>query len=79
LSTQVSWAGKRKHSLSLSLSPPLNLNLFPVSDLISDVVFREKRAMPLIVDPGLYSTAKADIYGATPQRSLPTAFKLFTG
>lgn len=39
----------------------------------------EKRAMPLIVDPGLYSTTKADIYGATPQRSLPTAFKLFTG
>ncbi|KAJ6770397.1 GLYCOSYLTRANSFERASE [Salix purpurea] len=39
----------------------------------------EKRGMPLIVDPGLYSTIKADIYGATPLRSLPTAFKLFTG
>ncbi|KAB5534622.1 hypothetical protein DKX38_017708 [Salix brachista] len=50
-----------------------------VSDLISDAVFREKRGMPLIVDPGLYSTIKADIYGATPLRSLPTAFKLFTG
>jgi hypothetical protein len=50
-----------------------------VSDLISDVVFRDKRAMPLIVDPGLYSTTKADIYWAMPRRSLPTAFKLFTG
>ncbi|KAB5557347.1 hypothetical protein DKX38_008256 [Salix brachista] len=66
------WAEKRKHSLSL------NLNLFPVSDLISNAVYREKRGMPLIVDPGLYSTTKANIYGATPLRSLPTAFKLFT-
>lgn len=39
----------------------------------------DKRAMPLIVDPGLYSTTKSDIYWATPRRSLPTAFKLFTG
>ncbi|CAI0437721.1 unnamed protein product [Linum tenue] len=39
----------------------------------------EKRAMPLIVDPGLYSTTKEDIFGANPRRPLPTAFKLFTG
>ncbi|KDP27062.1 hypothetical protein JCGZ_20997 [Jatropha curcas] len=39
----------------------------------------EKRAMPLIVDPGLYSNTKSDIYWATPRRSLPTAYKLFTG
>ncbi|CAI0378418.1 unnamed protein product [Linum tenue] len=39
----------------------------------------EKRAMPLIVDPGLYSTTKEDIFGANPKRPLPTAFKLFTG
>ncbi|KAF2286034.1 hypothetical protein GH714_009827 [Hevea brasiliensis] len=39
----------------------------------------DKRAMPLIIDPGLYSTAKTDIYWATPRRGLPTAFKLFTG
>ena len=47
--------------------------------MISDMVYRDKRAMPLIVDPGLYSTTKADIYWAMPRRSLPTAFKLFTG
>ncbi|EEF28830.1 beta-glucuronosyltransferase GlcAT14B [Ricinus communis] len=39
----------------------------------------DKRAMPLIVDPGLYSTTKTDIYWATPRRALPTAFRLFTG
>ncbi|GAB2277960.1 hypothetical protein Dimus_012658 [Dionaea muscipula] len=39
----------------------------------------EQRAMPLIVDPGLYSTTKSDIYWVQPRRSLPTAFKLFTG
>ncbi|OMO55623.1 Glycosyl transferase, family 14 [Corchorus capsularis] len=39
----------------------------------------EKRAMPLIIDPGLYMSTKADIYLATPRRTLPTAFKLFTG
>lgn len=39
----------------------------------------EKRAMPLIVDPGLYSTKKTDLFPATPRRGLPTAFKLFTG
>ncbi|KAK6132669.1 hypothetical protein DH2020_033585 [Rehmannia glutinosa] len=38
-----------------------------------------QRAMPLIVDPGLYQTAKSDIYWVTPNRKLPTAFKLFTG
>ncbi|CAN1774904.1 Beta-glucuronosyltransferase GlcAT14B [Linum perenne] len=39
----------------------------------------DKRAMPLIVDPGLYSTTKEDIFSANPRRPLPTAFKLFTG
>ncbi|KAL9666510.1 hypothetical protein QQ045_000844 [Rhodiola kirilowii] len=39
----------------------------------------EKRAMPLVVDPGLYLSKKSDIYPVNPRRSLPTAFKLFTG
>ncbi|KAG6576998.1 Beta-glucuronosyltransferase GlcAT14B, partial [Cucurbita argyrosperma subsp. sororia] len=39
----------------------------------------EKRAMPLIVDPGLYSKTKSDIFDVNPSRTLPTAFKLFTG
>lgn len=40
---------------------------------------RDKRAMPLIVDPGLYLSTKKDIFWAAPRRTLPTAFKLFTG
>ncbi|GKV38321.1 hypothetical protein SLEP1_g46245 [Rubroshorea leprosula] len=39
----------------------------------------DKRAMPLIIDPGLYKLTKSDVFGVTPRRTLPTAFKLFTG
>ncbi|GAU33732.1 hypothetical protein TSUD_52650 [Trifolium subterraneum] len=39
----------------------------------------EKRAMPLIIDPGLYQSTKQDVFWANPKRPLPTAFKLFTG
>uniref|UniRef100_A0A5B7B500 Putative xylosyltransferase 2 n=1 Tax=Davidia involucrata TaxID=16924 RepID=A0A5B7B500_DAVIN len=38
-----------------------------------------QRAMPLIIDPGLYQSTKSDIFWVTPRRTLPTAFKLFTG
>ncbi|KAL3821198.1 hypothetical protein ACJIZ3_007103 [Penstemon smallii] len=38
-----------------------------------------QRAMPLIIDPGLYQTTKSDIFWVAPKRNLPTAFKLFTG
>ncbi|CAM0880266.1 unnamed protein product [Alopecurus aequalis] len=39
-----------------------------------------ERAKPLIVDPGLYSSKKQDIFYAGPtRREMPTAFKLFTG
>uniref|UniRef100_A0A7N0UNE7 Uncharacterized protein n=1 Tax=Kalanchoe fedtschenkoi TaxID=63787 RepID=A0A7N0UNE7_KALFE len=37
------------------------------------------RAMPMMVDPGLYSNSKQDIFWVSPKRALPTAFKLFTG
>ncbi|KAL0301185.1 UNVERIFIED_CONTAM: Beta-glucuronosyltransferase GlcAT14B [Sesamum radiatum] len=37
-----------------------------------------QRAMPLIIDPGLYQTTKSDVFWVTPKRNLPTAFKLFT-
>ncbi|XP_059664527.1 beta-glucuronosyltransferase GlcAT14A-like [Cornus florida] len=37
------------------------------------------RAKPLIVDPGLYQSEKSKIFWVTPKRTLPTAFKLFTG
>lgn len=38
-----------------------------------------KRAKPIIIDPGLYSLNKSDIIWSTKQRNPPTAFKLFTG
>ncbi|MCE2055550.1 Beta-glucuronosyltransferase GlcAT14A [Datura stramonium] len=38
-----------------------------------------QRAMPLIIDPGLYQNTKSDIFWVSPRRTLPTAFKLFTG
>uniref|UniRef100_A0A164ZRZ0 Uncharacterized protein n=1 Tax=Daucus carota subsp. sativus TaxID=79200 RepID=A0A164ZRZ0_DAUCS len=37
-----------------------------------------KRAMPLMIDPGLYQNTKSDIFWVTQHRALPTAFKLFT-
>ncbi|ONK81900.1 uncharacterized protein A4U43_C01F34010 [Asparagus officinalis] len=38
-----------------------------------------KRAKPIMIDPALYSLNKSDLIWSTNQRSLPTAFKLFTG
>lgn len=38
-----------------------------------------KRGRPIIIDPGLYSQNKSDIWWVIKQRSLPTAFKLYTG
>ncbi|QHO31768.1 hypothetical protein HN51_019930 [Arachis hypogaea] len=39
----------------------------------------KKRAMPLIVDPGLYQSNKSEVFWVTPNRNLPTSFRLFTG
>ncbi|CAO2820478.1 unnamed protein product [Amaranthus hypochondriacus] len=38
-----------------------------------------KRGKPIIIDPGLYSRNKSEIWWAIKQRGLPTSFKLFTG
>ncbi|XP_022154454.1 beta-glucuronosyltransferase GlcAT14A isoform X2 [Momordica charantia] len=38
-----------------------------------------KRGKPIIIDPGLYSMNKSDIWWVIKQRTLPTAFKLYTG
>jgi len=40
---------------------------------------RYQRAKPVIIDPGLYSLQKSDVFWITEKRSVPTAFKLFTG
>ncbi|KAM0933316.1 putative glycosyl transferase, family 14, beta-glucuronosyltransferase GlcAT14A/B/C [Dioscorea sansibarensis] len=46
----------------------------------SDIGWKEyQRAKPVIIDPGLYSLHKSDVFWATEKRSVPTSFKLFTG
>ncbi|KAI5665249.1 hypothetical protein M9H77_24572 [Catharanthus roseus] len=46
----------------------------------SDIGWKEnQRARPIIIDPALYSLQKSDVFWATEKRSVPTAFKLFTG
>ncbi|XP_076925115.1 beta-glucuronosyltransferase GlcAT14A-like [Bidens hawaiensis] len=63
--------------------------LYAFHDLKRDLNFIEhtsqlgwkenKRAMPLMVDPGLYQNRKSDIFWVQPKRALPTTFKMFTG
>ncbi|XP_068642698.1 beta-glucuronosyltransferase GlcAT14B-like [Aristolochia californica] len=56
---------------------PRELNFI---DHTSDIGWKEfQRAKPIIIDPGLYMTKKADVFWVTQRRSVPTAFKLFTG
>ncbi|KAK1374335.1 Beta-glucuronosyltransferase [Heracleum sosnowskyi] len=56
---------------------PRDLNFI---DHTSDIGWKEfQRAKPVIVDPGLYLTKKSDVFWITQRRSVPTAFKLFTG
>nr|DAD36946.1 TPA_asm: hypothetical protein HUJ06_007587 [Nelumbo nucifera] len=46
----------------------------------SRIGWRESRRMkPIIVDPGLYLSAKSDIFYVTQKRELPQAYRLFTG
>ncbi|RZC53764.1 hypothetical protein C5167_012629 [Papaver somniferum] len=56
---------------------PRNLNFL---EHTSDIGWKEaQRARPVIIDPGLYSLRKSDVFWVSEKRSLPTAFKLFTG
>ncbi|XP_077209776.1 beta-glucuronosyltransferase GlcAT14B-like [Tasmannia lanceolata] len=62
------------HTLS---SIPRDLNFI---EHTSDIGWKEfQRAKPVIIDPGLYSSQKSDVFWVTEKRSVPTAFKLFTG
>ncbi|KAK6774352.1 hypothetical protein RDI58_029591 [Solanum bulbocastanum] len=46
----------------------------------SDIGWKEyHRARPVIIDSGLYSLNKSDLFWIPQKRSMPTAFKLFTG
>ncbi|KAK4733848.1 hypothetical protein R3W88_008109 [Solanum pinnatisectum] len=56
---------------------PRDLNFI---DHTSDIGWKEfQRAKPIIIDPGLYMNKKSDVFWITQRRSVPKAFKLFTG
>lgn len=56
---------------------PRDLNFI---DHTSDIGWKEyQRAKPVIIDPGLYMSKKQDVFWIPQRRSVPTAFKLFTG
>ncbi|XP_009344847.2 beta-glucuronosyltransferase GlcAT14B-like [Pyrus x bretschneideri] len=58
-------------------SIPRNLNFI---EHTSDIGWKEdQRAKPVIIDPGLYSRQKSDVFWISQKRSVPTAYKLFTG
>ncbi|KAH7850308.1 hypothetical protein Vadar_030765 [Vaccinium darrowii] len=62
------------HTLS---TIPRNLNFI---EHTSDIGWKEaQRARPVIIDPGLYSLQKSDVFWISEKRSVPTAYKLFTG
>ncbi|XP_061358520.1 beta-glucuronosyltransferase GlcAT14B-like [Gastrolobium bilobum] len=62
------------HTLS---SIPRDLNFI---EHTSDIGWKEhQRAKPVIVDPGLHSEHKSDVFWVTEKRNVPTAYKLFTG
>lgn len=56
---------------------PRDLNFI---DHTSNIGWKEfQRAKPIIIDPGLYMSQKQDVFWIPQRRSVPTAFKLFTG
>ncbi|XP_027330623.1 beta-glucuronosyltransferase GlcAT14B-like [Abrus precatorius] len=62
------------HTLS---SIPRHLNFI---EHTSDIGWKEyHRAKPVIIDPGLYSVHKSDVFWVSEKRNVPTAYKLFTG
>ncbi|XP_021895193.1 beta-glucuronosyltransferase GlcAT14B-like [Carica papaya] len=62
------------HALS---AVPRHLNFI---EHTSDIGWKEwHRAKPVIIDPGLYSLEKSDVFWVTEKRSVPTAYRLFTG
>ncbi|CAL9773849.1 unnamed protein product [Musa acuminata subsp. burmannicoides] len=56
---------------------PRDLNFIDHTSNIGWKAFQ--RAKPIIIDPGLYMSKKADVFWIPQRRSVPTAFKLFTG
>ncbi|KAJ4837656.1 Beta-glucuronosyltransferase GlcAT14B [Turnera subulata] len=62
------------HALS---SIPRDLNFI---EHTSDIGWKEdQRARPVIIDPGLYSLQKSEVFWVSEKRTVPSAYKLFTG
>ncbi|KAG2325229.1 hypothetical protein Bca52824_007957 [Brassica carinata] len=55
---------------------PRDLNFI---DHTSNIGWKASQKKPVIIDPGLYLNKKSDVFWVTQRRSIPTAFKLFTG
>lgn len=60
-----------------------NFHIWSLQFLICIIHFqficRNKRGKPIIIDPGLHSLNKSEIWWVVKQRTLPSAFKLYTG
>ncbi|CAN1787019.1 Beta-glucuronosyltransferase GlcAT14B [Linum perenne] len=67
LSILVTLVGRSKSCVSYVLQ--LKLHTYTV----------DQRARPVIIDPGLYSLQKSDVFWVTEKRSVPSAYRLFTG
>ncbi|KAK6778980.1 hypothetical protein RDI58_025698 [Solanum bulbocastanum] len=82
------WRRKRVFRVLLVKVKSNNL-IHAFSDLPRDLNFVQhtshmgwklnKRGKPIIIDPGLHTLNKSEIWWVIKQRSLPTAFKLYTG
>eukprot|EP00252_Welwitschia_mirabilis_P005849 TRINITY_DN16452_c0_g1_i2.p1 TRINITY_DN16452_c0_g1~~TRINITY_DN16452_c0_g1_i2.p1 ORF type:complete len:439 (-),score=56.81 TRINITY_DN16452_c0_g1_i2:277-1593(-) len=62
------------HSLS---SVPRDLNFIGHTSNLGWKI--NKRIRPMIIDPGLYNLRKSEVFWVSERRSVPTAFKMFTG
>lgn len=90
-SIQVTLVGKSKSSMFFFLFPVTSflknrgfVTLYVACSVmllwsVAYLVGRFQRAKPIIIDPGLYMTKKSDVFWVSERRSVPTAFKLFTG
>ncbi|XP_048134227.1 beta-glucuronosyltransferase GlcAT14B-like isoform X2 [Rhodamnia argentea] len=63
--------------LSTLLTMPRNYNFI---EHTSDIGWKEyQRARPVMIDPGLYSVQKSDVFWVSEKRKVPSAYRLFTG
>lgn len=68
------WIGSKA---AQELSAELNKTV--LKNCKSFEIHRYQRAKPIIIDPGLYSLRKSDVFWMSEQRRVPSAYRLFTG